>query len=61
MMKEMKVAEGVVLSNTKPFVLIAGPCQMESRDHALMMAEKLVKITSKLGVKLIYKTSLIKP
>ena len=57
MMKEMKVSGSVVLSNAKPFVLIAGPCQMESRDHALMMAEKLFKITTKLGVKLIYKTS----
>lgn len=57
MIKEMRVTESVVLSNAKPFVLIAGPCQMESRDHALMMAEKLVKITTKLGVKLIYKSS----
>jgi 2-dehydro-3-deoxyphosphooctonate aldolase (KDO 8-P synthase) len=56
-MKEMKVANSIVLSNERPFVLIAGPCQMESRDHTMMMAESLVKITQKLGVPLIYKTS----
>lgn len=55
--KEMKVTPSVVLSNNKPFVLIAGPCQMEGREHAMMMAEALVKITTKLGIPLIYKTS----
>lgn len=45
------------ISNELPFILIAGPCQMESRDHALMMAEKLVDITSRLGIGLIYKSS----
>ena len=44
-------------SNSLPFVLIAGPCQMESRDHAMMMAEKLVRITGDLGIPFIYKTS----
>ena len=47
----------VKISNELPFVLIAGPCQMESRDHALFMADKLVKITDKLGISLIYKSS----
>lgn len=55
--KEMKVSSSITLANDKPFVLIAGPCQMEGRDHALMMAESLVKITTKLGIPLIYKTS----
>ncbi len=40
-----------------PFVLIAGPCQMESRDHAMMVAERLKVITESLGIGLIYKTS----
>ncbi len=53
----MEVSKEVVLSNDKPFVLIAGPCQMESRDHAMMMAENLHKITTKLKVPFIYKTS----
>lgn len=40
-----------------PFSLIAGPCEMESRDHAMMMAERLVEICEKLGIGLVYKTS----
>ncbi|MCH2548080.1 MAG: 3-deoxy-8-phosphooctulonate synthase [Alphaproteobacteria bacterium] len=55
--KHVKVSDAVVLGNDLPFVLIAGPCQMESRDHAMMMAENLVKISEKLGIPLIYKTS----
>lgn len=47
----------VEMGNDLPFVLIAGPCQMESRDHALMMAEKLVKITHTLDIPFIYKSS----
>ncbi len=45
------------LSNDRPFTLIAGPCQLESRAHALEMSAALVEITRKLGVGLIYKTS----
>ncbi len=48
---------GVTFGNDLPFVFIAGPCQMESRDHAIEMAGKLVEITSKLGIALIYKSS----
>jgi 2-dehydro-3-deoxyphosphooctonate aldolase (KDO 8-P synthase) len=44
-------------ANNLPLVLIAGPCQMESRDHAMMMAEKMVKICEDLNVPLIYKSS----
>jgi 2-dehydro-3-deoxyphosphooctonate aldolase (KDO 8-P synthase) len=47
----------VTIGNDLPFVLIAGPCQMESRDHAMMMAEKLSTLTQKLGMGLIFKTS----
>ena len=45
------------ISNTSPFILIAGPCQLESEKHALDVATELKKITEKLGVGLIYKTS----
>ena len=45
------------ISNAGPFILIAGPCQMESEKHALDVATELKKITEKLGVGLIYKTS----
>jgi 2-dehydro-3-deoxyphosphooctonate aldolase (KDO 8-P synthase) len=47
----------VKIGNDLPFVLIAGPCQIESRDHTLMMAENLIKLTNKLGIPLIYKSS----
>ena len=47
----------IKISNTLPFTLIAGPCQIESLDHSLFMAEKLTQITTKLGIGLIYKSS----
>ncbi|MBA3813396.1 MAG: 3-deoxy-8-phosphooctulonate synthase [Alphaproteobacteria bacterium] len=45
------------VGNTLPFTLIAGPCVLESRQHALEMAQALVELTNKLGIGLIYKTS----
>ena len=45
------------ISNTSPFTLIAGPCQLESEKHALEVATELKNITEKLGIGLIYKTS----
>jgi 2-dehydro-3-deoxyphosphooctonate aldolase (KDO 8-P synthase) len=47
----------VKMGNDLPFVLIAGPCQVESRDHALFMVEALIKITAKLDIPFIYKSS----
>ena len=45
------------ISNTGPFTLIAGPCQLENEKHALDIAGELKKITDNLGIGLIYKTS----
>ena len=45
------------ISNTSPFTLIAGPCQLENEKHAVEVANELKKITEKLGIGLIYKTS----
>ena len=45
------------ISNSSKLFLIAGPCQMESRDHAMMMAENLTKMTQKLGINFVFKTS----
>ena len=45
------------ISNNKPFTLIAGPCQLESEKHAIMVSSELKKITNVLGINLIYKTS----
>jgi 2-dehydro-3-deoxyphosphooctonate aldolase (KDO 8-P synthase) len=43
--------------NALPLSLIAGPCQMESRAHALEMASALKEIAAKLAIGLVYKTS----
>ena len=43
--------------NALPLMVFAGPCQMESRDHALMMAGELKAIAARLGIGLVYKTS----
>lgn len=50
-------AGNVTFGNDLPFVVIAGPCQMETRDHAMMMTEKLVRITQDLRIPFVYKTS----
>ena len=47
----------VSFSNSGPLALIAGPCQLESRDHAFDMAGALKEMTEKLGIGLVYKTS----
>ncbi len=47
----------IEISNNSNFCLIAGPCQMESEQHALDMSSQIKEITSKLGVNFIYKTS----
>ena len=45
------------IGNDKPFFLIAGPCQIESKEHALHMATEIKKITDYMGIELIYKSS----
>jgi len=47
----------VEIANDRKLVLIAGPCQLESRAHALEMAAALKTISAKAGVGLVYKTS----
>ncbi len=47
----------VRVGNAEPLSIIAGPCQMESRQHALEMAHALKEAAARLGVGLIYKTS----
>lgn len=45
------------IGNDLPFTLLAGPCALESKDHAFAMAGALKEIAQKLGMSLIYKTS----
>ena len=57
-MKNHKVkCSNFEIGNDIPFTLIAGPCQLENEEHALKISSELKKITSDLGINLIYKTS----
>ncbi len=47
----------IKISNSLPMTLIAGPCAIESKDHALDMASALAEMTAKLGMGFIYKSS----
>jgi len=47
----------VLFSNAAPLSLIAGPCQLETRQHALDMAGALKEMCGRLGIGLVYKTS----
>jgi 2-dehydro-3-deoxyphosphooctonate aldolase (KDO 8-P synthase) len=55
--KIVKVNDDVVIANNLPFALIAGPCQIENRDHALFMASAIKKIADKLNIAFVYKSS----
>ena len=56
MNKSVKLGD-INFQNDAPFVLIAGPCVLESYEHANMMCSKLLQIAAELKIKLIYKTS----
>ena len=47
----------VAFANHLPFALIAGPCQLESRDHAVEIADALKGMTDTLGIGLVFKAS----
>ena len=55
-MKHIKIGN-ITIGNDLPLALIAGPCQMESREHALEMAEAVYDIAQKLNIPFVYKTS----
>ena len=48
---------GIKISNKNSFILIAGPCQLESEQHSMDMAGKIKEITDKYDIGFIYKTS----
>jgi 2-dehydro-3-deoxyphosphooctonate aldolase (KDO 8-P synthase) len=50
-------AGNVTFGNDLPFALIAGPCQMESREHALDVAGRIIEIAAARGIGVVYKTS----
>lgn len=45
------------ISQSSPFMLFAGPCQLESRDHGFMMAESLKEICERLAIPFVFKAS----
>jgi len=47
----------IAIGGTNPFALITGPCQLESSDHAFMMAEKIAEACAKSGTQFIFKAS----
>ncbi|WP_460273672.1 3-deoxy-8-phosphooctulonate synthase [Celeribacter sp. ULVN23_4] len=47
----------VTFSNARPFGLIAGPCQLESLDHARMLAEKIAEACAPTGTEFVFKGS----
>jgi 2-dehydro-3-deoxyphosphooctonate aldolase (KDO 8-P synthase) len=47
----------VTIGQRRPIALIAGPCAIESRNHALLMAERLVALTGDLGIPFVFKAS----
>ena len=55
-MREVQIGN-LVVSNDRPLTLIAGPCQLESADHAQMIAGSLQEICRNLGAQLIFKAS----
>ena len=57
MQNKIVKCEKLSISNSNPFTLIAGPCQLENEKHAIDVASKLKEITQKLNIGLIYKTS----
>lgn len=54
--RAVRVSE-IVISNDHPLALISGPCQIESRDHALEMAIRLKEIADAAGVNFVFKSS----
>ena len=56
MQREVTVGSATFGRNL-PFVLISGPCAIESRDHALFMADALVRLTGRLGIPFVFKSS----
>ena len=57
-MEQKKVKIGnFEIGNKLPLSLICGPCQIESREHAIMIASNMVEITKKLGVNYVFKAS----
>lgn len=56
-MKHIHLNDNFIIGNDQPLTLIAGPCAMESRDHALDICGQIKEICDDVGLNFIYKTS----
>lgn len=57
-MEQKKIKIGnFEISNELPIAIIAGPCQIESKQHAIDIAGKMIEITNELGINYIFKAS----
>ncbi len=56
-MKKVTITNNISVGSSEPFLFIGGPCQIESRDHALKTAESLAEITRRFPFNFIYKSS----
>lgn len=57
MTKQVKISDGISVGADNKFLLIAGPCQIESADHCRMIADKLQKMCEGLPINLVFKCS----
>ena len=56
-MKEVVLNDEIKFGAGNPFVLLSGPCVIESEEHAVRMAKKIKKITDELGIPYVFKSS----
>lgn len=57
MVKEIKLRDGIIFGGNRPFVLIAGPCMIESKELVLETAAAIKNISEDLGIPLVFKAS----
>ena len=57
MIKSVEITKNIIIGNNRPFVLIGGPCVIESAEHCVYMAREIKKICSMLGISYIFKAS----
>ena len=58
MVEKVELSENIIFGDfSQSFVLLAGPCVLEGRDHALKMAESILKIAEKMGIPFVFKSS----
>lgn len=57
MTKEIEISNGITIGGSAPPLFIAGPCVIESRDHAMKMAETMRSLAEEYGIQLVFKSS----